>query len=334
MRKKIRKFPVTIRIKNKYPLMVASAFFIYIFFFVFMIIFAAQVGPSLMVQQAGVTAVPNVTRLSYGKDYTTVDIDNAKVNQGTLILVNNEHPCKINGVNLVSLLKHSNNTYQVADYEVMINSAIVDNVNNMLGDFHAVHGENETLINCCYRSKELQQKLYEEEIKNNSGGGINADGTYKNDLVAKSGYSEHQTGYSLDFSLMNSEGILSEFTGEGKYSWIQENSAKYGFIMRYAADKTEYTGYAQETWHFRYIGQPHAAYLVQNNLCLEEYINLLKTYTVKDPLTITDLSLQNWQIYYVPAQAGEKTEIPIPKKNDYQISGNNVDGFIVSIAQS
>lgn len=330
MEKKQRNFPARMKIRNKYPLMVAAVFFIYIFLFAFTLIFAAQVGPGLMAQEEEVTKLPTVTSQDVPVEYAYIGVENENMKKGPLMLVNGNVPCEIDGINLVSLLQHSNDTYKVSDYEVKINSAIVENINNMLGDFYKVKGANDIMINSGYRDAELQDELHQEELET-----LNEEDAIKkvetSDLVAKPGYSEHQTGYVVDFSLHDSEGIITEFTGEGEYSWIQENCAKYGFVLRYTADKSDITGYAAESWHFRYVGQPHAEYMTQNNLALEEYLNLLKSYTAQNPLTVTDLELNNWNIYYVAAEAGANTQIPVSHDNEYSISGNNVDGFIVSV---
>ena len=36
-------------------------------------------------------------------------------------------------------------------------------------------------------------------------------------------------------------------------------------------------------------------------------------------------------IYYAPCD-GEETKIKVPKNTDYTVSGNNVDGFVVTVA--
>ena len=33
---------------------------------------------------------------------------------------------------------------------------------------------------------------------------------------------------------------------------------------------------AYEPWHFRYVGKEAAAYIMENNLCLEEFLDLYK----------------------------------------------------------
>jgi D-alanyl-D-alanine carboxypeptidase len=50
--------------------------------------------------------------------------------------------------------------------------------------------------------------------------------------------------------------------------------AEYGFILRYPADKTEITGVMYEPWHFRYVGVDAATYIMENDLCFEEFLEL------------------------------------------------------------
>ena len=59
-------------------------------------------------------------------------------------------------------------------------------------------------------------------------------------------------------------------------------------------------------------------------MVLEEYAEWLKQFSVKKPF--------RWQenrIYYVKGQ--EETMIPIPDNTEYHISGNNIDGFVVTL---
>ena len=67
-------------------------------------------------------------------------------------------------------------------------------------------------------------------------------------------------------------------------------------------------------------------------MCLEEYIDYLKQFSFsKQHLNVEDDQHQRYQIYYVPSD-GQRTEIPVPKDNQYTISGNNVDGFLVTVS--
>ena len=56
-----------------------------------------------------------------------------------------------------------------------------------------------------------------------------------------------------------------------------ENSHKYGFVLRYPKDKESITGIEYEPWHFRYVGKEHAKVMKENNFCLEEYVEYLKS---------------------------------------------------------
>lgn len=115
-----------------------------------------------------------------------------------------------------------------------------------------------------YRSYSYQNTLYSNRVK--------TDGLeYANNTAAKAGYSEHQTGMALDLMNKNYEYLTND---DKEYTWLIENSYKYGFILRYPSDKTEITGYSYEPWHFRYITIDIATYLKENNLVYEEYIGM------------------------------------------------------------
>ncbi len=129
-----------------------------------------------------------------------------------------------------------------------------------------------------YRSYETQTWLMENEISTFRGQGY--DLAKAKELaatqVAPPGASEHQTGMALDVDTYEGYTLDENFglTAAGK--WLAANSWKYGYILRYAKDKINITGYIYEPWHFRYVGVPHAEYMYKNNLCLEEYYDQLK----------------------------------------------------------
>lgn len=99
-----------------------------------------------------------------------------------------------------------------------------------------------------YRSYSYQQTLYSGYVS--EVGQAAAD-----EESARPGYSEHQTGLSVDIGAANGVCVLEACFGstpEGE--WLAANAYKYGFLLRYPADKTTVTGYEYEPWHFRYIG--------------------------------------------------------------------------------
>jgi D-alanyl-D-alanine carboxypeptidase len=91
-------------------------------------------------------------------------------------------------------------------------------------------------------------------------------------LVAKPGYSEHQTGLAVDFAAAGVSTLTTSFAKTKAGIWLASNSHKYGFILRYPKGKTAITGYKFEPWHFRYVGvQVATAMHDQGISTLEEY---------------------------------------------------------------
>lgn len=311
--------------KNKFPLLVATTFFIYICAAAFILIFSSNIGAVMANNSKTLDSLPGVTTLDLQEDFTTVEMDNEKIHTGPLVLVNNHYECKFDGDNLVSVLEEGSQKYNVSDYEVKVNQSIMGSLDKMLSDFYDVTGNHSTLVCSAYRSRSLQEEIYAEDKE------VKGEEYQGDELVALPGYSEHQTGYAVDFSILDNDGNMYEFDNEGEYQWILDNCANYGFILRYPEDKVSLTEIGYETWHYRYVGLPHSLYIMQNNLCLEEYITLVTEHTVSDPLYITDMSLVNWMIYYVPAENGDTTSVKVPTTKNYQVLGNNIDGFVVAV---
>ena len=46
----------------------------------------------------------------------------------------------------------------------------------------------------------------------------------------------------------------------------------YGFILRYPTDKSDLTGIGYEPWHYRYVGEEAAKEIMEQGICLEEYL--------------------------------------------------------------
>ena len=93
-----------------------------------------------------------------------------------------------------------------------------------------------------------------------------------NQMVAKPGQSEHQSGLAVDVSSTENDYQLTESFGDTQAGkWLAANAADYGFILRYAQDKTDVTGYGFEPWHFRYVGETAAKEISESGLALEEY---------------------------------------------------------------
>lgn len=122
-----------------------------------------------------------------------------------------------------------------------------------------------------YRSEEEQEDMMEEKIESFIEKG-KSEGEAKKlarKWVALPGTSEHQLGIAVD---INSQ--ISTPSGP-LYSWLANNSYKYGFILRYPPNKVSITGVKYEPWHFRYVGKSAAAQIHRQGICLEEYVENL-----------------------------------------------------------
>ena len=67
----------------------------------------------------------------------------------------------------------------------------------------------------------------------------------------------------------------------------------------------------------------------ERGLCLEEYIELLKDYPYGQKGLSYLAADKQIEIFYIRAE--EETVILLPENSLYKISGNNVDGFILTL---
>lgn len=133
-----------------------------------------------------------------------------------------------------------------------------------------------------YRSIQTQQVIYNASVQRYIDQGMSREEATleTNKSVEKPGHSEHQTGLALDVISpeyhMQIYTLDERFAETAAYSWLVTNGPKFGFVLRYPADKVEITKMNYEPWHFRYVGVDHALYMQANNYCLEEYIEILR----------------------------------------------------------
>ena len=132
-----------------------------------------------------------------------------------------------------------------------------------LSMFNAAKKENLTLIiNSSFRSFEDQEEIYNYYK-------INKGEEAADKIAAKAGFSEHQTGMSVDIQTYGS--TASTFEEFDEFKWLQNNAHKYGFILRYPKNKEYLTGYEYESWHYRFVGKEVATYIFENNITFDEY---------------------------------------------------------------
>lgn len=149
----------------------------------------------------------------------------------------------------------------------LINSEIMSPLESMIND--AKKDNINIYVSSGYRSVKRQTVLYNRKVSYFLKKGLSkAQAEIEAaKVVAKPKTSEHHTGLAIDFN-----SIKDSFCKTKEYDWLLKNSHKYGFILRYPKNKSDVTNITFEPWHFRYVGLEHAKYIMENGICLEEYI--------------------------------------------------------------
>lgn len=144
---------------------------------------------------------------------------------------------------------------------------------------------------------------------------------------------DHALGTSLTLKYHSDHSTkVTENNLKKDFAWIAEHAHEYGFIIRYPGECETHTGFNSNTRvHLRYVGVAHATYIHEQGICFDEYISLLRsrTYTYESPLTVI-AGDKTYAVYYVKS-TGDPTIIKAPKGASYTISGDNSDGYIVTV---
>ncbi|AEE97781.1 M15 family metallopeptidase [Mahella australiensis] len=234
-------------------------------------------------------------------DLIPVSIDDIQDTR-ELWLVNGKYQIKENvpQMTVVSAYKK----IPLSSSDIKMNAAALEHLQKMFSDAEN-DGINNLVVTSGYRTHEKQSELYK-----------NAD---DKSYVQKPESSEHETGLAVDIQPVRHGMDISDNARE----WLLDNAWEYGYILRYPEDKTDITGIAYEPWHFRYVGQPHATFIKNNNLVLEEYIDYLKN---NKGYTIT----VDGSEYYVYRVTAKKDKIKVPKTVKYTVSSDNTGGYIIT----
>lgn len=250
---------------------------------------------------------------------TLTELGEEAVHTGELILVNNQILFRFpREQDLVSIYQEKSGSYYVRDMEVLLSPVAMGPLNALLDDFLEQGGSKSVNVVAGHRTEEFQQHLFDQSAERS---GLDHAKKY----VAQPGGSEHHTGLVVDLSILHSDGTSGDYDGTGEYAWINENCHRYGWVVRYETGKEELTGIWDEPWHFRYVGVPHATAMAEGDLCLEEYIDELRRYPFEGEHLTVDCADGRYEIWYC-----QGTEAYLPDSGDYQVSGNNVDGFVVT----
>lgn len=207
---------------------------------------------------------------------------------------------------------------------ITLETLCLSKLEQLVEDAEAAH---DIIVVSGYRSELEQTRIYEDSLRENGE-------AYTASYVALPGRSEHQTGLAVDVGERR-EGepdfIAPSFPDRGGCLAFKRLAASRGFVQRYKKGKEAITGIACEPWHYRYVGAPHAAWMESLDLCLEEYIAYLRMFSYEGERLAYAEDGWSAEIYFVPAEEGGETAVNVPDCAAYTLSGNNVDGFIVTV---
>lgn len=135
-----------------------------------------------------------------------------------------------------------------------------------------------------YRTISYQEQIFRDYLNNWINQGYSEEEALEKvkETSTEPGFSEHHTGLALDIVDENWSNNYPKELLDASYAeslggkWLAEHAREYGFILRYPKGKEQQTSIHFEPWHFRYVGVEHATYIEENNLCLEEYLDLLE----------------------------------------------------------
>ncbi len=259
---------------------------------------------------------------SDGIEYVTTSLNSDRIHAGELIVVNKTHTYQFPSVNKdyanpeeFTTISSAQTIYTDANNEtiyrrkegVVIRNEVLAALDAMMQVYYQYEKDDKVQLKLAFRTYTAQEEL---------------------GSATKAGYSDHHTGYLISLQDVT---LGSDRLSSAQDYWLAQNSYKYGFIQRYPTGHSAHTSVTDYTNAYRYVGIPHATYMAQNGMCLEEYVEYLQTNCKYEQ---SHLQIAGYEVYYVPASGGEKTDVPVPSdasKFPYTVSGDNLSGFIVTV---
>lgn len=245
----------------------------------------------------------------------TVLLSKNMVHEGSLILVNRGNSLRgaICEKRLATVGEHSG---------VLLERRAASILQKLFDDIHC--GEQIFPVSG-YRPKQEQVQIYQNSLLDNG-----AEFTAK--YVMPPNCSEHQSGLAIDLALNQPEidFLRPYFPYTGICGAFRDRAAAFGFIERYPNSKENITGIAHEPWHFRYVGAPHSKLIENMSVTLEEYLLWLKGFPYGDMPLHHNFDSSEIEIFYLAAKEQE-TSFEIEEDLQYTVSGDNMDGFIITI---
>lgn len=271
-----------------------------------------------------------------GPSYISVTMAANAYKDGKLILINSTYKYdssadKKLADEIVPAKPYCNGTFDVTYNTEQIRIDTIGAMNEMFEAFKKETGKTGYSLRpdygFCLTSQ--QQEWFDKTYQKRGESAVNYE--------FRGGESEHETGRAFDIKVISGTSSLFIREADEVYKWIYDNCYKYGIIYRYPSTKMGITNVSMAATsthadHFRYVGKPAAMLMQQNGWCLEEFLIEIEKYTYNgDHLKVSDIDGNEYELYYYPANVGAETQVKIPEDTQYEISGNNIGGYIVTL---
>ena len=267
----------------------------------------------------GVTEPPQSTEDPNAVKLTYVNKDRSDLQIGLLQLINEQYlyGFKEEGIRVkLGEYRPKYKSYQLSKWGHELKEVAAIALNQMMDDFYIVTGYTYMNVNKAYYDFDSQKNLFDKGLTDTPAGA-----------------SDWHSGATFRFNGYDAENDKNvNITTAPETQWIKEHAHEYGFIFRAPNNKNSIVGYT-DAWQLRYVGMPHAEYMYKNNLCLEEYLaKLAKDHaSASAAYTLESRDGNTYQVYYVEAPAEGELRLPVPENRPYTVSGDNMNGFIVTV---
>ena len=229
------------------------------------------------------------------KNYSQVSVPNQKIYSGHMILVNQAFPCRIDA----DAVKEGNST----EVQFVTIKSILDTKNSEVKPYTASDWE----VGLDRVAALAMDKWFETFSQTTGHKDVRMIGGYK----PQADDPDFQTGRTLTIGVFPETGTSYVYKPEGDYAWLMEHASEYGFILRYPEGKDEYFDEEiteRRTATFRYVGLAPAAYITKQDICLEEFLQEIRHYSVSNMLTIS-AGGKSYSMYFVPADMNSETTV-------------------------
>jgi len=243
---------------------------------------------------------------------------------GTLVLINGDH--KITDMPPRTSMDKAWPSVPVASQDIELHPKALAAVVELFAAARKA-GTGTFQVNSGFRDHAKQAALY-KQIANKS-------------TVQPPGNSEHHTGLAIDIvpilstpqgatkapqsSTPQQQSSLHEALdgSSPEERWLAAEAWQHGLILRYPLGAQDITGISFEPWHFRYVGKPHAWYMAQHELTLEEYLQQMRKRGGYD----VTIGKRSYSVRYAVPKNGV---VYVPSDRRHTLSGDNSGGYIIT----